>query len=306
MALRDMIDMLGTLNTIKRQQEAQALAEQHERTGAFGEFSKLLPHMDAGQMPEMIQRFSESSGIPIGAFQDMAKAYQPPTADINANVYGTFLKGATGAEGDRLRRETAYTQGTGAGAGAAAVSGATSDAFSSLTPSLGAQFRDRAVTGMSSGKLAMDQSLAGLPFEHLALGNMIGLGTQLSASQREDSSNVRGGQVMQGKIAGAQINAGDRRLAQEGNISMMEIQGRADVSGGRQTGINDAQNRYQKNMTLISTKHTSDAASTAIIDQMEQDHDYVHGQGTFVKKFGSKEKLKEMRPSRVAQIIGNL
>lgn len=307
MALRDMIDMLGTLNTIKRQQEAQALAEQHERTGAFGEFSRLLPRMmDTDQMPELIQRFSESSGIPIGAFQDMAKHYQPPTADINANVYGSFLKGATGAEGDRLRRETAYAQGTGAGAGAAAVSGATSDAFGNLTPALGAQFRNRAVSGMSSGQLAMDQSLSEQPISILAAGNQIKLGTQLSAAERESSETTRGGQKLQGEQAGAQLNYQDRRLAQEGNLGMLEIQGRADVAGGRQTGVNDAQNRYQKNITLISTKHTSDAASGAIIDQMEQDHDYIHGAGSFKRKFGSLEKMKEMRPSRLAQIVGEI
>lgn len=308
MALRDIIDMLGTLNTIKRQQEAQTLAEQHERTGAFGEFSKLMPHMVGKEMAPLIRQFSESSGIPEEAFRNMVQNYQPPTADINANVYSQFLEQSAGkSEGANIRREAAYGQATGGGSGAAAISGATADVFGrGLGPEMQRQFTDRTVSGMSSGSLAMDQNLANQPVEVLAAGNRIKLGTQLSAGQREESSNVRGGQVLQGTIAGATLNQGDRRIAQEGNIALLDIQGRADVAGGRQTGINDAQNRYQKNITLISTKHTSDAASGAIIDQMEQDHDYIHGAGSFKRKFGSLEKMKEMRPSRLAQIVGEI
>lgn len=281
MPLKDIIDLLGTINSIKRSQEAQALAEQNARVGAYGQFGQLLSHQTNTQdMVPLIHSFSESSGINEEALRDIAAHYQPPSSDISASLFGQYVKGNVDPT---LQRETAYAQGTGQSAGAGARSGAQQGAFGSMDEAMRRQFNSQTVAGMSTGQAAMDQSLAAMPADQLAHGNAIKLGLAPAAGDILHEQGVTAGQRLQGTIAGEDLNYKDRALAQEGVLGLMHVNAARDTGTG--TAIKEARDRYQKNLEAITTKPTNKAGQYQILENMREDYDFLHGQGSFHQTF---------------------
>jgi hypothetical protein len=297
MALRDIIDLLGTVSTIKRQQEAQALAEQHERTGAFGQFQQLLQHTrGAEEMVPLIHSFSQATGINEEALRDQAMHYQAPSGDISSGLFGDYVRQTAGTPaGQSLQRETAYAQGTGQSAGAAARSGAQQQAFAGLGGEMRRQFDAQTLSGMSLGGLAQDSAMASLPMNDLAAGARIKIGTQTSQPQKDQLS-------LEGTVEGEKLNYQDRALGQSGILGLMGINAREQNAEGHNSMIEGARSRYLKNLQDITQKPQSTAAQRTILDNMQEDYDLIHGQGSFIKRYPNIYSDK-LNPSLILRLM---
>lgn len=278
MALRDIIGLLGTISEIRRYQQAADLAAQHERTSAFGEFTALLPHLrDSGSADELIRSYASTTGIPETALRDVASRYQQPSADLRANIFQRYIEANAGRpEGDRIQRETAYAEGTGANAGAAARSSATMGAFDNMDDAMRRGFTSAVLTGLGVGDAAMQNNLASLPVSELTAFNRIKGGTQTSQPQQDENA-------LRGLMGGEDLNQRDRALRQEGILGLIAANSRSGA--GSNQAIEDARNRYNKNLETITTKALTPSGQVSIVSAMREDWDLVHGQGSFERMF---------------------
>lgn len=295
MALRDIIQLLGTIGDLRRYQQAGDLAAQHERTSAFGEFTSLLPHLrDSGSADELIRSYAQTTGLPETALRDVASRYQQPSADLRSNIFQRYVEQNVGKpEGARIQRETAYAEGTGANQGAAARSEATTQAFGSMDDAMRHGFNSAVLTGLGVGDAAMQNNLAGLPVSDLTSFNRIKGGTQTSQPQMDTNA-------LQGLMGGEELNFKDRALRQEGILGLISANARGGAGSNQM--IEDARNRYNKNLETITTKALSKAGQMSIVKAMEEDWDLVHGQGAFRRSYPELYTGKPIAPG-IAQKI---
>jgi|SRR3982750_1615249 len=277
MALRDIIQMLGTVSEMKRYQQAAELAQQHETTSAYGEFMSLLPQLrDPAQLAQSIQSFSATTGIPIQALAEMAQGYQPSAEVQRASTFQQYR--AKNPSDETLPRETAYAVGTGQTQGSSARSQATVDAFSALPQNIDWQdaFRSQVLAGMGAGDVALQANLMHTPIQDLTHYNRIRYGTEISAP---DVAHL----MFSGTESGEKLNQGDREIASRNILGLIESQSR----GGQVSNeaIDAATKRYTDAIEKVSTTVMSPAGQVAYVKIAQENYDRLHGPGSFLQAY---------------------
>lgn len=315
MALKDMIALIAQvkqLNLAQQAEERAMMTEQRMDRGqslaAFGAYATIAPNIkDPEQRRQFQTRFSEISGIPIDALDEMGEGTIQTIAQQIAQNTDRFMSGG-GPEVEEVGRRSAFNA-MGAGTPEGAALGGVTEAFIN-NPDNAKKISLRSVLGTTPGADAQDTAIAGIPQDMFLQAWRMGSGFEMTAPQRaglqvqrEGQQIQREGQNLQAGIAGAQLNW-DRIKTGLAN-DLASATSASEVALATTKAENEALNELREWATLFSTKAVPESAQAVGLMAIKRNYDTVLGAGKFdekMKQLGIEDPEK-LDPGKFARMM---
>lgn len=333
MALADIIQMIGTVSNMRRQEEAQALAQQQGAVTAYSQFGQVIKNVrDPGQRLQLINSYAAQTGLDPQALQQVADHQEQTTAEQLANLNTDAI---LNAQGQQVAHDTPAYQDLYKQAASMAFTNHTVgenrsdqervDAFNALkddkTP-MGAYRRDtlhlHALGLGTPEQTQLGYATNQLPAPDFKVAARANIGAGLSAPQAagnalqsEGLGIQREGQQSQAAIAGAQLNQAGEIARGQLDLGMLGVTERDNASLRatqarlqKATAATNTQKEMMANIAKVTGQAQTAAGYKFYMDAIEGQYNSLHGAGTFKKDFGANPSFTPGNIQRMFQKMG--